>query len=165
MRKKTKSILASIFFASTLLAQGIFSACSRNRELLATPLPQSYRLPNSPNKVWEAALLEASKPNRQILVRDEVSHLLSWVSEVQTDASLHASLTDPRVASGHKEIIAITVVRIEPVPGGSRLTTRLTYCSGKIFLGISSSRGNYEQEVLRAIRKSLISEVTSHDKN
>jgi hypothetical protein len=164
MKKKLKSILAGTALASTLIVPGLLAGCSGNRELLDIPLPQSYLLPNPPNKVWEAVLLEASKPGRRILVRDEVFHLLSWVNEVQPEARLHASLTDPKIASGsNEEEIAIAVVRVEQVPGGSRLTTRLTYYS-ETLLGVSPSRGNYEQELLRAIRTFLISEAASHDK-
>jgi hypothetical protein len=165
MKKKIKIKCTATVLASSLFALGILAGCTGNRELLDTPLPQSYLLPNTPSKVWRAALREASQPNRRILVNDEASHLLSWVNEIEPDKRLHASLTDPKIVSGGSEAIAIAVVRVEPAPGGSRLTTRLTYCSPKPFLGISSSRGEYEQEIILAIRKSLILEVASDDKN
>ena len=150
--------------ASCIAAYLVLTGCVGNRELLEIPLPQSYFLPNSPIKVWKATLLAVSKPTNRILVSDEAAHLLSWVNAVEPDERLHGSLTDPDVASGDGEIIVITVVRVEDSPGGSRLTIRSTYCSAKELLGNSSSRGNYEQEVLWAIKTSLISEAANHVK-
>jgi len=164
MRKKQQPELTATAIVSCLLFQLILVGCSGNREFLETPLPQSYFLPNSINSVWEAALHEASKPTRRILVRDPAAHLLSWTNEIEPDEHLHASLTDPEVASEGDEGIAIAVIKVEAVPGGSSLMIRLTYCSPATFTGVSSSRGNYEQELLRAIRNSLITGVASHEK-
>jgi len=165
MRKNRKSFFGVTFLASSLFAQGFLAGCFANRELLETPLQQSYFLASSPNKVWKAVLLEASRSSRRILVNDEEAYLLSWVNEIEPVERLHASLTDPEIESDGDETIAIVVVRVEAASGGSRLTIHLTYCSAKAFVGVSSSRGNYEQEILRAIRKSLISEVASNEKN
>lgn len=153
-------------FSSCLLAYLVlFLGCSGNKELLETSLPQSYFLPNPPTMVWKALLHEASKPTRQILVNDEASHLLSWICDVEPDERLHGSLIDPDLASRKGDKMAIAVVRVEGSLGGSKLTIRLTYYSDKPFLGVSPSRGNYEQEILRAVRSSLISEAASHVKS
>jgi hypothetical protein len=166
MRKYRNYLFGVTVLASSLFTQGVLTGCFANRELLLeTPLPQSYFLASPPNKVWKATLLEASKPARRILANDEETYLLSWVNEIESAGRLHASLTDPEIESDGDETIAIAVVRIEPAPGGSRLTIRLTYCSAKAFAGVSSSRGNYEQEIFWTIRKSLISEAASHEKN
>jgi hypothetical protein len=151
--------------ASSSLAYLGLAGCTGNRELLEAPLAQSYFLPSPPLRVWRAALLEVSKPNRRMLANDEAAHLLSWVSEVEPDKRINESLTDPEVAPGNNETIAVTVVQVDGAPGGARLTIRRTYCSGKPFFGVSPSRGNYEQEVLRSIRSSLILEASSHVKN
>ena len=158
MRKMRRTFLVIIFLTS-------LAGCAGNRELLNTPLPQSYFLPNSPDRVWNAALLEAAKPNRRILARDESAHLLSWLSEIESDGRLHSSLSDVKIASGKTDVTAIAVIRVEAVPGGSKLTARLTYVSARSFHGVSASRGNYEQEILRSIQKSLIAEAMSHDKH
>jgi len=152
-----------IFFVTIVLAS--LAGCASNRELLNTPLPQSYFLPNPPERVWNAALLEAAKPNRRILARDESAHLLSWLSEVESDGRLHSSLTDVKIASGETDVTAISVIHVEAVPGGSKLTARLTYVSSSSFHGVSASRGSYEQEILRSIQKSLIAEAMSHEKH
>jgi hypothetical protein len=158
MRKMRKTFLVTIVLAS-------FAGCAGNRELLNTPLPQSYFLPNPPDRVWNAALLEAAKPNRRILARDESTHLLSWLSEIESDVRLHSSLTDVKIASGGTDVTVIAVLRVEPVPGGSKLTARLTYVSARGFHRVSASRGNYEQEILRSIKTSLIAETMSYDKH
>jgi hypothetical protein len=156
-----KASLATCLFAHLVLALG----CAFNRELLETPLPQSYFLPSPPGMVWKALIVEASKPSHRVLVQDEVAHLLSWVGEVEPAALLHRSLTDPKVTSGRAAPMAITTARVESSLGGSKLTLRSTYYTDKPFLGVSSSRGNHEQEILRAIRNSLIMKATSHVKN
>lgn len=158
MHKMRKTILVTIVLTS-------LAGCAGNRELLNTPLSQSYFLPNPPDRVWNAALREAAKPNRRILARDESARLLSWVSEIEPEGGLHASLTDAKIASGKTHVTTIAVVLVEPVPGGSKLTARLTYVSTRRFYGVSASRGNYEEEILRSIRKSLIAEAMNHEKH
>lgn len=165
MDMKWKSVLRASLGSCLLACLLLASGCAFNRARLETPLPRSYFLPNPPGKVWEALVVEASKPTRRVLVNDEGSHLLSWIAEVEPDESLHGSLIDPRVASGRADPVAITVARVESLPGGSRLTIRTTYYSDRPYLGVSSSRGNHEQEILRRIRSSLISEAENHVKN
>lgn len=165
MRINQHHFLFNSGLASCLAAYLFLIGCLGNRQLLETPLSQSYFLPSSPTRVWEALLFEASKPPRRILVDDESSRLLSWVSEVEPDERLHKSLTDPDVASGDNPTIAITVVQVEDSPGGSKLTIRSTYYSDKPFVGVSPSDGHNEQEILRTIRHTLIAETTSHAKS
>src|SRR5215210_6161104 len=128
-----------ISLASCLATYLILTGCSGHKELLETPLQQTYFLPSSPSKVWEALLHEASRPTRRILVNDEATRLLSWIGEVEPDERLHGSLTDPEVASGDGSIIAITVIQVKDSPGGTKLTIRLTYYSNKPFVGVSPS--------------------------
>jgi hypothetical protein len=165
MIKKSDISHAQTVLVSSLLACLCLAGCSGNRELLETPLAQSYFLPSPPLRVWKAVLLEASKPTRRILVNDEVAHLLSWVGDVEPDERLHQSLTDPKVYSEGDGTIAITVVRVDDAPGGAELSIRQTYCSGKPFFGVSPSRGNYEREVLGSIKRLLISETMDHEKH
>lgn len=160
----TRGFILKVSLASCLVHLVLALGCAFNRELLEMPLPQSYFLPSPPGMVWNALVIEASKLTRRVLVQDEGAHLLSWVGEVEPDARLHGSLTDPKVVSGRAAPMVITIARVESSPGGSTLTLRSTYYADKPFLGVSSSRGNHEQEILRAIRSSLISEATTHVK-
>jgi hypothetical protein len=145
----------------------VLGGCSSTapRDRLIQPLAESYFLPDPAGRIWEAALAASSGSDRRVLVTDDRAHLLTWMGEIERDEDLHSSLTDPIVASRRARTIGVTMLRVEEVPGGSRLTLRQVYFPQRSAVGISSSRGSYEQELLRRIRKVLTSGVTSHADN
>lgn len=154
----TRRIRLWFLMVAVLAAGSGLAACAsiRDRELVDRPLPESYLLPNPPAKVWQAINAEASRPGLRILVRDPDARVISWISEIEEDATLHSSLADPEIASRGEKVMAITLLRARAIPGGCRLIIRQLYFpADRASGGASASRGTYEEALVRQIRRRL----------
>jgi hypothetical protein len=135
------------------------AACTGyGRELLDHSLPDTYFLPQPPARVWEVARSEATGHAGRVLVDDPQSRIFSWVSEIEQGSQLHTSLADPKLASRGGRVMAITLLHVQPAPGGCRLVIRAIYFpEARTSYGPSPSRGAFEQALLSQIIRRLAS--------
>ena len=133
-----------------------FIGCVGYREFLDRPLPESSILAYPPARVWDAARAEAAQHAGRVLVEDPQEHILSWISEIEKDSPLHASLADPKLGSRGGRRMAITLVHLQAVPGGCRMVIRQNYFPvARKSHGPSPSRGTFEEALSSRIRRRL----------
>jgi hypothetical protein len=141
---------------AVLACAASFAGCTGWRENLDSYLPDAIFLAFPPERVWAAARSEAARHMGRVLVDDSQARLFSWISEVEKRSQLHASLADPKLTSRRGKVMAITLLHVQPAPGGSLLTLRANYFpEAQASHGPSPSRGTFEEAFLGKLRERL----------
>lgn len=113
-------------------------------------LPQSWEVAAPIEATWSAVVqLAESRDGARVLVRSDEDHLISWIERMDGQLEFVDRLAARQERRPGQTLPAITVIRAEEAPEGSRLVIRQAYFPDGFIETISHSRGRFESGFVR----------------
>lgn len=142
----------SHLLATTLLVSSLVSVagCAYNvaREQLAPVFPEEYRVPAGSDAIWAAVCEEPGRvPGAQLLTKSDEDRLLSWIEDIRPAQAKEAPMRQAEAEEVGVPGVAITTVRVTPVPGGSCLRISRIYYGPGTMPELAFSRGQIAREI------------------
>lgn len=146
--------------ASTLLLSSLVSVagCLTNvaREQLAPVFPEEYQVPAGSDAVWAAVCKEPGRvPGARLLTKSDEDRLLSWIEEIRPAQAKEAQMRRAEAEEVGVPGVAITTVRVTPVPGGSLLRISRIYYGPGTMPELAFSRGQISREIHESVCSKL----------
>ncbi len=118
------------------------------REQLAPVFPEEYRIPAGIDAVWAAVREEPGRvPGAKLLTESDEDRLLSWIEKIRPAQAKDAPMRQAEAEEVGVSGVAITTVRVTPVPGGSSLRISRIYYGPGTMPELAFSRGQIAQEM------------------